>query len=339
MFTLKKFLFCFELEIGAYCVAAYCSITSLLLLIFLATLLYNANVIEVVKISICVIFVSYYILTSVVIVQNVLVRKTGILNHFMVLHGFMTCLLVSAGIILLEAYNSLERLLPFLADVTFRIYALLILYSIHKKYAEEEKEKLDNAEIQSAVPSENLSNAEAQVAPQKQSTLDRYAEIGSNVFAGFNLVVGIVAMPYFMYCVFTAYINSNELKDSLVLLAIASLTTILALILFVGISQRNSTFVLPMLIVNAILLIVTITAVILPTMINDPGPPEVKLKREDLKINDKLPHFSALMIVAWVFLILCVWSLNDKFKSEEHDKKVLAADKEAAVNYGTNEQK
>jgi hypothetical protein len=96
-----------------------------------------------------------------------------------------------------------------------------------------------------------------------------------------------------------------------------------------------------MLIVNAILLIVTITAVILPTIVNDPGEPkeDTKHKREELKINDKLPHFSALMIVAWVFLILCVWSLNDKFKSEEHDRRLMAADKEAAANYGTNGEK
>lgn len=155
----------------------------------------------------------------------------------MFLHAFMTCLVVSAGIILLEAYNSLERLLPFLGDVTFRIYALLVIYSIHKKYAADEKDKLDNADIQSAAPSENLSNAEAQTIPLKQSKLDRYAEIGGYVFAVLNLVAGIIAMPYFLYCVFTAYIHADKLKDSLVLLAIATLTTILALILFVGISQ------------------------------------------------------------------------------------------------------
>ncbi|XP_070495237.1 uncharacterized protein [Chironomus tepperi] len=334
MFALKKFLFCLELEIGAYAIAAYCSITSLVFLIFLSTLLYNANVVEVVKIAICVIFVSYYILTSIVVVQNVVMRKSGIINHFMLLHAFMTCLVISAGIILLEVYNSLERLLPFIGDVTFRIYALMIIYSIHLRYAADEKDKLDNAEVASAVPSENLSNAEAQATIQKQSPLDRYAEIGGYVFAVLNLVAGVIAMPYFLYCVFTAYINADRLKDSLVLLAIATLTTILALILFVGISQRKSTFVLPMLIVNAILLIVAITSVILPTILNDPGPPKVPLKREDLKFEDKLPHFSALMIVAWVFLFLCVWSLNDKFKSEEHDRKIMAADKDAVASYG-----
>lgn len=56
--------------------AAYCSITSLMLLVFLASLLYQANVVEVVKIAICVIFVSYYILTSIIIVQNVYVVST-----------------------------------------------------------------------------------------------------------------------------------------------------------------------------------------------------------------------------------------------------------------------
>lgn len=99
--------------------------------------------------------------------------------------------------------------------------------------------------------------------------------------------------------------------------------------------QRKSTFVLPMLIVNAILLIVVITSVILPTMIHDPGEPKIKVKRPDLKFEDKLQHFSALMIVAWVFLLLCVWSLNDKFKGEENDRKLMAADKEAGANYGT----
>jgi amino acid transporter len=89
-----------------------------------------------------------------------------------------------------------------------------------------------------------------------------------------------------------------------------------------------------MLIVNAILLVVAITSVILPTILNDPGAPKVPIKREDLKFEDKLPHFSALMIVAWVFLFLCVWSLNDKFKSEEHDRKIMAADKEAVISYG-----
>jgi H+/Cl- antiporter ClcA len=102
--------------------------------------------------------------------------------------------------------------------------------------------------------------------------------------------------------------------------------------------QRKSTFVLPMLVVNAILLIVVITSVIVPTMINDPGEPKIKIRRPELKFEDKLPHFSALMIVAFVFLFLCVWSLNDKFKSEENDRKIMAADKEAAANYGTNEK-
>ena len=77
MFALKKFLFCLELEVGAYAIAAYCSITSLVFLIFLSTLLYNANVVEVVKIAICVIFVSYYILTSIVVVQNVIMVSGG----------------------------------------------------------------------------------------------------------------------------------------------------------------------------------------------------------------------------------------------------------------------
>lgn len=90
-----------------------------------------------------------------------------------------------------------------------------------------------------------------------------------------------------------------------------------------------------MLIVNAILLIVVIISVVLPTILNDPGEPRIKHKRPDLKFDDKLPHFSALMIVAFVFLFLCVWSLNDKFKSEENDKKIMAADKECAANYGT----
>lgn len=40
------------------------------------------------------------------------------------------------------------------------------------------------------------------------------------------------------------------------------------------------------------------------------------------------------MIVAWVFLLVCVWSLNDKFKGEENDRKLMAADKEAATSYG-----
>ncbi|KAL7014736.1 hypothetical protein ACKWTF_016097 [Chironomus riparius] len=267
-------------------------------------------------------------------VRHNLQRKSGIINHFMLLHAFMTCLVISAGIILLEVYNSLERLLPFIGDVTFRIYAFMIIYSIHLRYAADEKEKLDNAEVASAIPSDNLSNAEAQTATTKQSPLDRYAEIGGYVFAVLNLVAGVIAMPYFLYCVFTAYIHADQLKDSLVLLACATLTTILALILFVGISQRKSTFVLPMLIVNAILLIVAITSVILPTILHDPGEPKVPIKREDLKFEDKLPHFSALMIVAWVFLFLCVWSLNDKFKSEEHDRKIMAADKDAVTSYG-----
>lgn len=102
--------------------------------------------------------------------------------------------------------------------------------------------------------------------------------------------------------------------------------------------QRKSTFVLPMLIVNAILLIVVITSVIVPTIINDPGVPKERIKKEPLKFEDKLPHFSALMIVAFVFLFLCVWSLNDKFKSEENDRKIMAADKEAAANYGAMEK-
>jgi FtsH-binding integral membrane protein len=243
--------------------------------------------------------------------------------------------MISAGIILLEVYNSLERLLPFLADVIFRLYAILVLFSIHKKYDAEEKEKMANIEIASAAPSDNLSNVEAQTVPKPQNVFDRYAEIGGYVFAGINFVAGVIAMPYFLYAVMSAYINENQLKDSLVLLAIATMTTILALILFVGINQRNSTFVLPMLIVNAILLIVVITSVILPTMLLDPGAPKVRTKRPELKFEDKLQHFSALMIVAWVFLLLCVWSLNDKFKGEENDKKLMAADKEAVANYGT----
>ena len=89
-----------------------------------------------------------------------------------------------------------------------------------------------------------------------------------------------------------------------------------------------------MLIVNAILLVVSITSVILPTIIYDPGAPKIPIKREELKFEDKLPHFSALMIVAWVFLFLCVWSLNDKFKSEEDDRKIMAADKDAVTTYG-----
>jgi hypothetical protein len=92
-----------------------------------------------------------------------------------------------------------------------------------------------------------------------------------------------------------------------------------------------------MLIVNAILLIVVITAVVLPTVVNDPGEPPDMTKLKEIKFEDKLPHFSALMIVAWVFLILCVWSLNDKFKSEENDRKIMAADKENAANYGTGD--
>lgn len=145
--------------------------------------------------------------------------------------------MISAGIILLEVYNSLGRLLPFLGDVLFRLYAVAILYSIHKKYDDEEKEKMANMEIASAAPSENLSNAEAQTQHKPQNLFDKYAEIGGYVFAGVNFVAGIIAMPYFLYAVFTAYIHENQLKDSLVLLAIATLTTILALILFVGISQ------------------------------------------------------------------------------------------------------
>lgn len=248
----------------------------------------------------------------------------------------MTCLVVSAGIILLEAYTSLSRFLPLLADVAFRLYAIIILFSIHKKYDDEEKERMANIEITSMVASEgNVSNAEAQTHPQKVSPMDRYAEIAGMFFGGLNLFVGVLAMPYFLYCVFTAYIHADQLKDSLVLLAIATMTTILALMLFVGIGQRKSLFVLPMLIVNAILLIVVITSVIVPTILNDPGEKREKPKRPDLKFEDKLPHFSALMIVSFVFLFLCVWSLNDKFKSEENDKKIMAADKEAAANYGT----
>lgn len=90
-----------------------------------------------------------------------------------------------------------------------------------------------------------------------------------------------------------------------------------------------------MLIVNAILLIVVITSVILPTILHDPGESKIKTRRPELKFEDKLQHFSALMIVAWVFLLLCVWSLNDKFKGEENDRKLMAADKEAAANYGS----
>jgi hypothetical protein len=160
----------------------------------------------------------------------------------MLLHGFMTCLLISAGIILLEVYNSLGRLLPFIADVTFRVYAFVVIHSIHVKYAQEEQEKLDKAEVQSVIVSENISNLEAQGGGQKQSLFQRYAEIGGYVFAGLNLVAGIIAMPYFFYCVFIAYIHADQLKDSIVLLAIATMTTILALILFVGISQVRNGF-------------------------------------------------------------------------------------------------
>lgn len=149
----------------------------------------------------------------------------------------MSCLMISAGIILLEVYNSLSRLLPFLGDVIFRLYAIAILFSIHKKYDDEEKEKMANIEIASAAPSENLSNAEAQTVQKPQNVFDRYAEIGGYVFAGINFFAGVIAMPYFLYAVFSAYIHENQLKDSLVLLAIATMTTILALILFVGISQ------------------------------------------------------------------------------------------------------
>lgn len=145
--------------------------------------------------------------------------------------------MISAGIILLEVYNSLERLLPFLGDVLFRLYAIAILYSIHKKYDAEEKEKMANIEITSAAPSDNLSNAEAQTAQKPQNVFDKYAEIGGQVFAVINFVAGVIAMPYFLYAVCNAYINENKIKDSLVLLAISTMTTILALILFVGISQ------------------------------------------------------------------------------------------------------
>lgn len=149
----------------------------------------------------------------------------------------MTCLVVSAGILLLEAYNSLERLLLLLADVIIRLYAIVIIFSIHKKYDDEEKEKMANMEIASNAASENLSNAEAHGHQQKQTVLDKYSEIAGMFFGGLNLFVGIIAMPYFLYCVFTAYIHENQLKDSLVLLAIATMTTILALMLFVGIGQ------------------------------------------------------------------------------------------------------
>lgn len=164
----------------------------------------------------------------------------------------MSCLMISAGIILLEVYNSPARLFPFLCDVIFRIYAIVILYSIHKKYDAEEQEKMANIEITSIALSDNLSNAEAQTVTKPQNVFDKYSEIGGYVFAGINFVAGIIAMPYFLYAVFRAYINENQLKDSLVLLAISTMTTILALILFVGISQVR---ILCWLIINFNLLI------------------------------------------------------------------------------------
>lgn len=164
-------------------------------------------------------------------------RKSGIIKHFLIVHAFMTCLVLSAGIILLEAYNSFERLSLLLADVLFRLYAIVVIFSIHKKYDDEEKEKMANIEISSTVASENLSNAEAQGHQQKQTGLDKYSEMAGMFFGGLNLFLGVIAMPYFLYCVFTAYIHENQLKDSLVLLAIATMTTILALMLFVGIGQ------------------------------------------------------------------------------------------------------
>lgn len=165
----------------------------------------------------------------------------------MLLHGFMTCLLVSAGILLLRVYTSLEKLLPYIGDIIFRIYAFIIIYSIHHKYHKIEKEILENADVKSISLSDQFSTGEthptgAAGGAQKQSIFDRYAEIGGYAFAGINLVAGIIAMPYYLYCVFTAYINIGYLKDSLVLLAIATLTTILALILFVGISQVRMIF-------------------------------------------------------------------------------------------------
>lgn len=149
----------------------------------------------------------------------------------------MSCLMISAGIILLDVYMRLERLLPFIGDVIFRMYAVVILYSIHKKYDADEKEKMANIEIASAAPSESLSNVEDQTTPKPHNVFDKYAEIGGYVFAGVNFVAGICTLPFFLYAVFSAYIHDNQLKDSLVLLAIATMTTILALILFVGISQ------------------------------------------------------------------------------------------------------
>lgn len=154
----------------------------------------------------------------------------------------MTCLLISAGILLLRVYDSYDKLWPYIGDVLFRIYAFIIIRSIHHKYAEIEKEKLENVEIKSIALSEEFSTAEthqptATTSPQNQSIFDRYAEIGALAFAGINLIAGIVAMPYYLYCVFTAYIHFGHLKDSLAMLSIATMTTILALILFVGISQ------------------------------------------------------------------------------------------------------
>ena len=139
-------------------------------------------------------------------------RKTGILLHFTFLHTFLSCLIISSGLILFEVYNSLERFLPFLADVIFRVYAILILHSIHKKYQAEEKAKMANFDATLASENskaENLSQTEAQNEPKPQNIFEKYAEIAGYVLAGVNFVAGIFAMPYFLLLVFRTYINEN----------------------------------------------------------------------------------------------------------------------------------
>jgi hypothetical protein len=71
MFVLEKFLFYFELEVGAFAVGMFGFTTSFLIELFIVMLLYQTDCLGLFKLYTCATIVAYYMFASFMLVKEI----------------------------------------------------------------------------------------------------------------------------------------------------------------------------------------------------------------------------------------------------------------------------
>ena len=71
MFVVEKFLFFFELEVGAFAIGMFGFTTSFLLELFIVMLLYQTDCLGLFKLYTCATIVAYYMFASFMLVKEI----------------------------------------------------------------------------------------------------------------------------------------------------------------------------------------------------------------------------------------------------------------------------